>query len=316
MGGKFFSQLRVLQLVCIGIPAVIFLVSLVVLADMHGGSLFRVPIHEAGELTLFQTLFYFDHAARELPIDVILAIAIGASAATVFPCRDGSKPQFLWVAAAATCALIMVGTWITAGNDGIVQAFDQSGTRPGAEPVIGAHWYYHFLSRSALLLSVVGVGLAFSGREIQARSRGRTWIIGVTAVYAVISILFGLLQPHLIVAAFTDPVFLGHQARELATHALTSVPLGIFACAVLANPQGIYPPRSPAVWGGVALVGLAVALGLYVVAGAWLMGAGELGQSDDMRILIFPHFLEHALGYLCFLTLAPAVFLTASATRM
>jgi len=163
------------------------------------------------------------------------------------------------------------------------------------------------------LLAVVGAGLALSDRSTGTRARGAAWMTGAVAVYAVISVIFGICRPHLILAAFNDPVFLGHQARELATHAIASVPLGIFACAVLAEPGRIFPSRNTAARAGIVFVSLSIALGIYIVAGALLTGADKLGQSSDIRVLIFPHFLEHALGYFVFLTLAPAVFLTASA---
>ena len=41
-------------------------------------------MHEDGRRTLIETILYFEHATRELPLDVILGIAIGGSVLFAF----------------------------------------------------------------------------------------------------------------------------------------------------------------------------------------------------------------------------------------
>ena len=42
-------------------------------------------VHEDGRHTLIGTILYFEHATRELPLDVILGIAIGGCVFFAFP---------------------------------------------------------------------------------------------------------------------------------------------------------------------------------------------------------------------------------------
>src|SRR5688572_21678442 len=42
-------------------------------------------VHETGDRTLLGTILYYEHATRELPLDVLLGMAVAGSALFVFP---------------------------------------------------------------------------------------------------------------------------------------------------------------------------------------------------------------------------------------
>ena len=189
----------------------------------------------------------------------------------------------------------------------------QMHTRPGAPLMQGAHWYYHVLSRLALLVAAVALGLAARGAT-GAAARGWAALLAAPALFAVISALF--YDPGLMRNALYNPVFLGHQARELFTHGLTSLPLAAAACLFCApRPDG--PVRGRLLLAGAVLMSLALALGLYIAVGALTRDALSQGQSTDIGVLIFPHFFEHFLGYCLvpFVAAGTYVSLTARAGR-
>ena len=81
--------------------------------------LWSVIVHESGDRTLQQTIFYYEHAAREIPLDIILGIAIGGSALFVLPPvprrQPHSRVRWFAVALGAATALIVGSTLWTGG---------------------------------------------------------------------------------------------------------------------------------------------------------------------------------------------------------
>jgi hypothetical protein len=126
-------------------------------------------------------------------------------------------------------------------------------------------------------------------------------------VFAAATMVFGVdARP------FRDPVYLGHQLRELVTHTLVTLPLALGVCFVLARrfsyPVGREASSFP-LWpifaaGAIALLGYG-----YVLGGAVLLKAQAYGQKKALAELVFPHFFEHSLGYLFVCALAGLLYL-------
>lgn len=271
------------------------------------------PVHEDGIRTLLGTVFYFEHAARELPLDILLGMTIGGSVLLACPPSDAySKTDqglgTVWAALATglIVAVILGGTFLISGIEGIWSNLFQYHTRPGAPLEWGSHWAYHLLSRISLMLVSVGVValLRFAGQGARSsrRNRGRGVLVASLALYVLISVLF-VSSSSLIHRAFNDPVFLGHQARELFTHALVTVPVAWGLCLVLfrhdiattldgddSRLSSWIVPLSAGLLGAI--------IGGYVGFSALLNDAASQGQTDDLATLIFPHFFEHGLGYI------------------
>ena len=74
-------------------------------------------VHESGDRTLIDTIFYFEHAARELPLDLIIGVAIGGSVLYALPLQSGfgdtnprARARLLLLAVAIVCVVIVGGT--------------------------------------------------------------------------------------------------------------------------------------------------------------------------------------------------------------
>ncbi|MDH3266872.1 MAG: hypothetical protein OEM25_07905, partial [Gammaproteobacteria bacterium] len=122
-------------------------------------------VHESGDRTLIGTALYYEHAARELPLDVFLGMAVAASVLLVFPrpaqsqCspqRARSNQRKLTVATVVVIGAIVGGTLWTGGTEMLLNNLLQMHTRPGEPLQWGAHWRYHLLSRFTLMLFSVG----------------------------------------------------------------------------------------------------------------------------------------------------------------
>ena len=48
-------------------------------------------VHESGDRSLVATIFFFEHAARELPLDMILGAAVAGSALFALPIGKGGN---------------------------------------------------------------------------------------------------------------------------------------------------------------------------------------------------------------------------------
>jgi hypothetical protein len=273
-------------------------------------------VHENGERTLLQTIGYFDHASRELPLDLLLALVIAGAAARVFPEAPPTarrRMAVLLIAGGLVAAGIIAGAWQAGGAAAVRENLLQMPTRAGAPLVTGAHWRYHLLSSTACMLLALGLA-ATVGAGVSRRpglsGRGSLLTVAAWILFAGLTLVFGVNR-----SPFADAVYLGHQARELATHAIVTVPLGLGLCLRLAATRPLDPRRmlagllSPAVLGPALL---AIAIGVYLAAGVMMTGAVDQGQTSSLSALIFPHFFEHTLTYLVVGLISPAAYLWAT----
>lgn len=273
-------------------------------------------VHEDGVRTLLETIFYVEHATRELPLDLLLGVAIGGCVFFAFPPgalapspRDGRRAPLLAVLSVMVVAGVLAGAAMVVGPASVLENLLQNHTRPGADLSWGSHWRYHLLERGALILIVIGLaGLlrAFvdGGRGSEGRS-GLNVALGVVAFYLLLTLVFAQ-SPAAMLQPFRDPQYLGHQAREFVTHALVSVPIGWGLCmlmltraelrassSVLRRPSVVARP----VIGALILGGVGVLIGGFVGFAAMRSNAVAHGQTNDLAMLIFPHFFEHSITY-------------------
>jgi len=285
-----------------GLPALVMLTAYVAIV-VYTGNLWPwfEFVHESGDRTLLDTVFYFQHAARELPLDLVLGLAIGGSALWAFPKTGYARRNRQALLAGGLMIVIGIIVAGTLKTGGVVLLWDnllQMYTRPGEEQQFGSHWHYHFISR--LMLMLVSFGLAglvvlkLRGRQGAGGKTGQSVFIGTLVVYFIISVIFGLsFEP------FLDPVFLGHQVREAFTHVLVSVPLAWWVCLLLLGDDGqVSEQRTVSVVLPLVVGSVGVLLGLYLLIGALSASAATMGQTDSLSLLIWPHFFEHSFSYL------------------
>lgn len=254
-------------------------------------------LHESGDKTLLDTLLYYDHAARELPVDAALAAAAaGGLLAQGFAPRPVSPvvQRALLAGWLGALLLIVLGTAQKVGLEGLGENLAQLHTRPGAPLRWGAHFRYHFLSRLGLVLTawwVPGLLRWWTG-EPRRTAGARPYALALGLFFG-LSLVYGpSLEP------FVHPHFLGHQAREALTHALVTLPLALGVGLWLADrpaSSGRRAGRPPTAV--LAVAALAAALVAWTGIGAVLTGASEERQTDSVVGLLFVHFFEHGLGY-------------------
>jgi hypothetical protein len=276
----------------------------------------NLVVHEDGQRTLILTILYFEHAARELPLDLLLGVAIGGSVFWAFPTSEGTgnwrgadqAATLAWTTA-IVIAVIVAGTLFEGGVPMVLDNVFQNHTRPGAPLSWGSHWRYHLLERLALIL----VSIGFAGLwRLFARGEGARGLPGLVAaaasvgVYLALTIVFSRGLPSLL-QPFRDPQYLGHQARELLTHALVTVPVGWGFCLLTLPDPALTAPTSrpspersgtPIIAVAIAAGALGVVLAGYVGVAALMTDAASHGQTKDLIMLIFPHFFEHSFTYL------------------
>jgi len=117
---------------------------------------------------------------------------------------------------------------------------------------------------------------------------------------------------------FRDPAFLGHQLRELFTHVLVTLPLGLGVCFAMARKFST-PAAGPSgqrVWPIVLAGALSVSSGAFLLAASVLTEAQTHGQTTSLSALLFPHFAEHSLGYLLVPAFAGWLYLWRPAGRL
>jgi hypothetical protein len=257
-------------------------------------------VHESGERSLIDTIFYYEHASRELLLDVILGIAVAGCAFWVFPATtvgSGRRLVLLSTATGLVIGTIIVGTIWVGGLSMLSDNLLQMHTRPGEPLSFGSHWRYHLLSRSMLMLVSFGFAglfvLGLGGRQVAGNKIGQQVYFGAIGSFLGLTMVFSpSLDP------FISPVFLGHQVREAFTHGLVTLPLTWWLCLALSRNREVPVDGSvslawPLVCGAGGLL-----LAVYLLVGALGTSAVSQGQTKSLSLLIFPHFFEHVFSYL------------------
>ena len=298
--GAQASRLRLVAWLGLVVSAAILITSYIAIAIYSSTPwLWSVIVHESGDRTLQQTIFYYEHAAREIPLDIVLGVAIAGSALFVLPPVERrhthSRVKWFAVGLAAATALILGGTLWTGGLPMLFENILQYPTRPGEPLVWGGHWRYHLLSHVTLMLA--SFGLAAPMLIVTGRSKGfqyglRTFAVAV-GLFLALALMFVPGSD-----SFRNAVYIGHQAREVATHAVVTVPLAWSACLFLGRDAwsertiGASSIAFALIAGGVG-----VFVGLYLVVASLVTSAASQGQSESLAVLIFPHFFEHTFSY-------------------
>lgn len=301
-----------------GAPAAVLAVSFAAVCMLAGTPWpWNRVVHEDGVHTLLGTIFYFEHATRELLPDILLALAVAGAVRYFYPPQgaagNAETSQLrgrLTLCAAATLALILGGTAWSDGGQAILDNLSQLHTRAGAPLVWGAHWRYHLIERFAQILlafSASGVLWMLDGRPNARPAAGRMRLYGAAlAAFAGATLLFRpTMEP------FTEPTFLGHQIRELFTHTLVTLPLALGVCFELARKfsPGGGARSNESTWPIFLAGSVSVLSGAFLLVASVLHKAQEHGQTTGLAGLLFPHFFEHSLGYALTPALAGLLYL-------
>jgi hypothetical protein len=268
-------------------------------------------VHEDGRTTLLGTMLDVGHATRELPLDILLGLAVGAALIAFRPLASPASLTRRAVALASGAILVVgipLAAYLLEGADALALHWTQSLTRPGAPAIFGAHWQYHLLSRAALLAGAWALPAALCGAEADdersASARGLRLYLGTLGAFVILSLLFAPSS-----SSFVDARSLGHQAREVVTHGLITLPLALGVAALLGGPaggtttEGSRSGLRPATLVALALAG-------YVCLGALLTGATSEAQTESVVALVCVHVFEHAFSYVTTAAVATGTYLS------
>ena len=287
------SEIRLL----FGFPFVLLTASFVIVC-VRFSTLWPWPlvVHEDGERTLSGTIFYFEHALGELPLELILAAAAAGAALLFFRAHGSPLLRVLaGIAALSADLIIFAGAWASVGFSSALTWLLQYHTRKDAPLVFGSHWRYHLLSQAALLLwAALLLRMLVMWRFALAPRGSRKLWISSWAAFAAGCLVFGVTAE-----TFRDPLHLGHQARETFTHALVTVPLAAGLLLLFEDgPQVERAPRRSLLPGTLWIASMCAVLVAYQAWGAAATGASGHAQTRDLTSVVCVHFFEHTLSYL------------------
>jgi hypothetical protein len=207
---------------CFWVPALVLAVAFVAVCVQAGTAWpWDRIVHEDGQHTFLGTIFYFEHATRELVLDAVLALAIGGAVRYFYPLRPGDEAALsrrramLGFATLAAVAVMLAGTaWVNAfgpsyageaRGQSILENLAQYPTRPGAPFAWGAHWRFHFIERladMALAFALAGICWLADGRPVaRGVAHGPALYAGAILVFAAATIIYGVSA-----LPFRDPV--------------------------------------------------------------------------------------------------------------
>lgn len=290
----------------IGSAFVVLAVAWTWLALEHGSvRLWDVVVHESGRYTLKETVLYFQHFLREVPTLLTVALfAIAAYGAPAVPhshrrraLRRGPVLSLGFLLAAAMLAFAF---WFVAQKHGSASAWRNLMQYHTRDDLVsyGSHWRFHWLSTLWLGLAAslsaraaarwLGAPLPSdtpAGRVISAVAWG--WFFGLSLVFV---------PTH---EPFLDPRYIGHQAREILTHSLVTLPLALGLLALCLRAHGCSPTRvSSRVPISVPCVAAVFVIPIYLGLATVLGGALAHGQtSGGLAAMVAAHFFEHLLDY-------------------
>ncbi len=308
----------------ITLPLVLIAGSYAWLAIEHGTwALWTSVVHESGSYTLGETIFYYEHFLRELPIDVGYALFLALCIAAYCPVRMGGAPIFskslrsiTWLSTISAVILAAGSFWLAAERSGYGSAWSdlmQYRTRDDLFEY-GSHWHFHWLSTVWFGCAATAAARLVCDTTDESRGMilGRSWLQWVPWSYvAVLTAVFGLSA-----SVFVDVRYVGHQAREIMTHGPITLLLGfgivllILGSADREGRTNVRTENRAIPWRKIRIPAAFVVLipGLL----AWVALRGDVmsaGQSEQgIAAMVAGHVFEHVLDYAFVALTAAAVF--------
>jgi hypothetical protein len=273
--------------------------------------LLPVVVHESGKYTLAQTILYYDHFIREVPICTFMAMATAAGGLYLTAAGPDNAGRLRrvggWALAGSILVLAVAVTGAIVKNGIASLGLDLLQFRARDDLIAyGSHWYYHFLhlifyfpATAGLVLlwrSLIGDDAARMPRL--ARQRRQTLLLAGLGAFVLLSLIF---RPGS--EAFTDTRFLAHQFREIVTHGTVTLPLSMAALLAVAAPRPAAADKPPAfrqemLWRALLLLAGASLVPVYILL--MLLGRDILAEAQrqsSYRDLFAAHYFEHMLDY-------------------
>jgi hypothetical protein len=288
---------------CLALPAVVLIGSYAWLAIEHRTmALGDVVVHESGRYTLTETIFYFNHFLREIPTLITIVMLVLVAYRPINNGGQGDRRRLrargiaLIAAGAGLCVAAFIFAARHSGAETAVSDLLQYRTRDDLHE-FGSHWRFHWLSTvwlgvAASLLATIGCnwGVPAKPRSLRDRPVQLVWL-----GFLVVSAVFGFSREILV-----DGRYIGHQAREILTHGLVTLPLATAVVSMVAlwssnRTRGSYAPPNWSRAEIVLFVVIPAYLGMKVLTGD-VMAAGQ--TDAGLSAMVASHMFEHVLDYI------------------
>lgn len=269
--------------------------------------LWKSVIHEQGIRNFWQTILFYEHVLREIPLDTIYALCIVGFARWygIRPARPSlHRGRFNIQVAAGVLAFILVAwalasTYFYLGAGAVRDNLFQwkiDDTTFG----FGLHWHFHWLGMMAVFFATGGVVKIAQGLLGCSTSRDRSGLLFWLAAFLGLTVIFGFSWK-----SFNDPRFLGHQAREVVTFFPLAVLPALASLIVLERDWSSPDPK------GLRVVPLLTYLGLFIITMGvlliplWGVSVIDYASRQDLGLvyLFASHNFEHLPDYLYIIAL-------------
>lgn len=299
---------RYIVAACVAIPLAVLLASYLWLASNHGTlRLWNVVVHESGRYTLGETVLYFSHFLREVPIAVAYALFLLSASGNVALGGVGggrrglSLPRWVFlVGAAVLVGVALLVTSLGAGPGSALEDLLQHRTRDDLAGY-GTHWRYHWLS-TLWFGAIATLAPALTRRVPGLPELGVSgaWTRAAWVYFGALTIIFGLSTD-----IFVDARYAGHQAREILTHGPVTLLLGLGMLLAWSSGDRTGSERhDPVARATPLLVGVALLVPIHLLIVSLHGDVMAEGQSAlGLSAMVAAHYFEHSLDYLLVLLL-------------
>lgn len=310
-------------IILLGCPALVLVGSYVLLALHHEvWNVFPVVVHENGRYTLTETIFYFRHFVRELPVNTLIAISLGILAGLHSPQEGNDSERRARLRSSAGLAALLMATaaiiitWATLDRQEAWTELAQYRTRDELSE-FGSHWRYHLLHIVDSVLFCFGMLLVIRGLT-QAGTFNRNafcWLIAMGLIFVMVTLGFG--SP---LRALNDPLYLAHQAREIETHRLLTLCPALGFLLLIDRWLDSSATLAAVNWRmirmGVCWVGVATLIPLWIFWRLREVNIGSLAQRQTgLWQIAAAHHFEHLLDSAYVTLLSAWTYLRLPGTR-
>lgn len=307
-----------LSFILFGFTFLVFLASYCFLSHVHRKwNVFPVIVHENGKYTLLQTIFYFDHVLREMPIAILMSLSLAIAFYLHSPLTK-SKMEPVAKRIYRNSFLLTIFLTVTV----IAAAIYQNGVRSAALDLFqfrtrdelleyGSHWHFHLLHTVYFFvasLAVVQICRRLAPPWLEMNPHGKSLLVYWILFFTGLTVLF---VPSLL--PFSDARYLAHQMREIVTHSLTTLPLALATMLFYENrlDESVRPDLKTGTlrWGNY-LLPIVVAIPLFIfhrLSGVDILSIAQ--KKTGMGALLAFHFFEHLIDSILVASLSLFLYL-------
>lgn len=289
-------------------PVIVIFISYIYLSlEYKSLFIFSSKVHESGKYTLVQSMMYFDHFTREIPVSVMNALSVSVSFYLFAPVHGVSlsfpKKVFYITLIFLVSFLFFVvsGAVYKNGFQSFFLDLLQFRTRD-EEIAYGSHWHSHFLDM--MFIFAASLSISFFYRIIAQSYSNSINLLGfrLLGIWSGVFILLTLIFIPSI-KSFSDTRYLAHQFREIITHSTVTIPLSFAILIYLEKKLSAgFETKTTNVkykYVGFIMSGCALLIPFFIVLS--LAGRNILAEAQKKTgywNLLASHYFEHSLDYI------------------